>query len=51
MQEIMKVSNDVRDQLNILGIKVKIRDPNAPKIVCVLGGPGSGKGTQCNKMK
>lgn len=51
MQEIAKVSDDVRGQLSILGMKTKICDPNAPKIICVLGGPGSGKGTQCNKMK
>ena len=28
-----------------------MHDDDGPKIVLVLGGPGSGKGTQCDRLK
>jgi adenylate kinase family enzyme len=51
MNSIDKVSNDVKEALATLGIPVKAIKKDGAILVPVLGGPGSGKGTQCDKMK
>ena len=47
MKSIEQVAATIRDELAKVGIKMKEIDENGPKIVLVIGGPGSGKGTQC----
>jgi hypothetical protein len=51
MQTIDKVSSDTRESLTKLGIPLKSIPKNGATLVPVVGGPGSGKGTQCDKMK
>jgi len=51
MQPIDKVSNDVRGALDSLGITPKGIKKDSALLIPVIGGPGSGKGTQCDKLK
>lgn len=51
MQPIDKVSNDVRETLKTLGISPKVPKKDGAILIPVIGGPGSGKGTQCDKLK
>lgn len=45
------VHDEVKKELGKLNIYPKIKDyDNRPQVIFVLGGPGSGKGTQCEKM-
>lgn len=42
------VHEEVKKQLGLLNIFPKVKDyDNRPQVIFVLGGPGSGKGTQC----
>ncbi len=51
MNSIQKVSDDVRNELDTLGITPKKRRSDGAILIPVIGGPGSGKGTQCDKLK
>lgn len=51
MQPIEKVSEDVRKSLLNIGVTPKPRTTSGAQLIPVIGGPGSGKGTQCDKLK
>lgn len=51
MNSIDKVSESVRNELDTLGITPKKRRTDGAVLIPVIGGPGSGKGTQCDKLK
>ena len=51
MNSIEKVSSDVAKQLDTLGITPKVKKTDGAILIPVIGGPGSGKGTQCDKLK
>lgn len=51
MQPIEKVSADVQHELTLLGINPKKPSGEGARLIPVIGGPGSGKGTQCDKLK
>lgn len=51
MNSIQKVSEDVKQELDSLGIRPKEKRTDGAILIPVVGGPGSGKGTQCDKMK
>lgn len=51
MQPIEKVSEDVRNSLLNIGVTPKPRTTSGAQLIPVIGGPGSGKGTQCDKLK
>jgi|LakMenE18May11ns_1017448.scaffolds.fasta_scaffold7658926_1 hypothetical protein len=51
MNAIDKVSTDLKEQLDTLGIKQKKKRSDGAVLITVVGGPGSGKGTQCDKLK
>lgn len=45
------VYDDVQMKLGKLNVFPKVKDyDNRPQVIFVLGGPGSGKGTQCEMM-
>lgn len=46
-----EVYEEVKQQLGKLSVYPKVKDyDNRPQVIFVLGGPGSGKGTQCELM-
>ena len=51
MNSIEKVSEAVRHELDTLGITPKKKKTDGAILIPVIGGPGSGKGTQCDKLK
>lgn len=51
MQTIQQVSEDVRKSLLEIGITPKAKNTSGAQLIPVIGGPGSGKGTQCDKLK
>lgn len=51
MNPIDKVSIDLKQKLDTLGISTKKKRTDGAILIPVVGGPGSGKGTQCDKLK
>jgi adenylate kinase family enzyme len=51
MQPKLNVSNDVSEALAGFGITPKASRSGGAELIAVMGGPGAGKGTQCEKLR
>lgn len=51
MRPIEQVSQSVKHELDTMGIRPKQKVVDGAALIPVIGGPGSGKGTQCDKLK